>query len=536
MNSESVRTEGNIQKSHGVLKTAWIIAVIIVISKIIGFIRDVVIANYYGAGMVSDAYFYAYQIPSLALILLGGVGGPFHSAVVSVFSKMLPDNMKADERMNKLFNTFFTAVFIVFLIFAVLCFVFSDIIMKIIISGGSPELVSLASLHLKILTPVILIGGLVGIYYGILVTFKEFVSPNISPILMSIAIIVAISVFKNDNTGVVLAVATTVGAFIQLIVQYPNIKKVGFKIKPNFDFKNNEKFRNILELLFPAILSSTVGQIYIYIDMFFTSHLSEGAWTAIGYANRIFQFPVGILVTAFLVPLFPIFSQLVEKKDFEGIKTYFDKGVGVLNLFAFPIFISILILAGDAVTIVFQRGEFDSRATAMVTEALLFLSLAILPYIFRDTVTRIYYAFNDSKTPFLVALSSVVIKLLINLLFIGHLGIGAITLSTSFVTLFNGAVLGILLRKKIKLYYGKYFRQLFKMACAAITSGLLSYGVYLLWQVGEGSVLMLLMKTFIMVLVIFVSYMLFGALFKVDYIIILYQRLKHKIGEKLGRV
>ena len=531
--NEHVEDSTNNKKSQGVLKTAWIIAVIIVISKIIGFLRDVVIANFYGAGLVSDAYFYAYQIPSLALILLGGVGGPFHSSVVSVFSKMLPDNLKADEKMNRLFNTFFTAVFIVFLILALLCFMFSDIIMRFIISGGSAELVHLASIHLKILSPVILIGGLVGIYYGILVTFKEFVSPNISPILMSLAIIFAISLVKHDNTGVVLAVATTIGAFIQLIVQYPNIKKVGFKFKPNFDFKNNEKLRNILELLFPAILSSTVGQIYIYIDMFFTSHLNEGAWTAIGYANRIFQFPVGILVTAFLVPLFPIFSQLVEKKDFEGIKTYFDKGVGVLNMFALPIFMSILILAYDAVTIVFQRGAFDTRATSMVAEALLFLSLAILPYIFRDTVTRIYYAFNDSKTPFLVALSSVLIKLVLNLLLINHLGIGAITLSTSFVTLFNGAVLGILLRKKIQLYYGKYFKQLIKMLMAAVVSGLISWGIYLLWAVDRANIVLLLFKTFTMVVVIFVLYLVLSAIFRVDYTLILYERLRRKINEKL---
>ena len=524
----------NSNKHVGVLKAAWIIAVIIIFSKLIGFVRDVVIANYYGAGLVSDAYFYAYQIPALALILLGGVGGPFHSAAVSVFSKMLPDSMKADEKMNKLYNTFFTAVFMVFLILAVLCFVFSDIIMNFIISGGSSELINLASLHLKILSPVILIGGVVGIYYGILVTFKEFVIPNVSPILMSITIIAAISLAKNDNTGVVLAAATAIGAFIQLAVQYPKIKKLGFRIKPNFDFKNNEKFNILLELLFPAILSSTVGQIYIYVDMFFASHLTEGAWTSIGYANRIFQFPVGILVTAFLVPLFPIFSQLVEKKDFESIKSYFDKGIGVLNLFAFPIFISILILAHDAVAIVFQRGEFDTRATLMVTQALLFLSLAILPYIFRDTVTRIFYAFNDSKTPFLVALSSVVIKFGLNALLIDKLGIGAITLSTSFVTLFNGALLGILLRKKIKLYYGKYFKQLLKMLLAGLSSGLTCYIIYLLWYADTSNTLILLIKTVVMLVLIFITYILFGALFKIDYIKILYERLRHKIREKYG--
>ena len=91
-------------KTQSLLKAAWIIAFVTVISKLIGFLRDVVIANYYGAGMVSDAYFYAYQIPALAIVLLGGIGGPFHSAVVSVFSKIIPDlDEKAPPVVNKLF-------------------------------------------------------------------------------------------------------------------------------------------------------------------------------------------------------------------------------------------------------------------------------------------------------------------------------------------------------------------------------------------------------------------------------------------------
>ena len=108
-NIESLNQNGA-SKTQSLLKAAWIIAFVTIISKLIGFLRDVVIANFYGAGMVSDAYFYAYQIPAISIILLGGIGGPFHSAVVSVFSKMIPDlNAKAPENVNKLLNTFLTS-------------------------------------------------------------------------------------------------------------------------------------------------------------------------------------------------------------------------------------------------------------------------------------------------------------------------------------------------------------------------------------------------------------------------------------------
>ena len=461
----------NKDKTNSVLKAAWLIAVVTVISKMAGFLRDVIVANYYGASLASDAYFYAYQFPALAVTLLGGIGGPFHSAAVAVFTKLIPNlKEKPPEVANKLFNTFVTVSFSFFTVLTLICFFFAKPIMGLIISDGNPELISLAATHLKIMCPSLIIGGLIGIYYGILVTYKEFILPSLSPIVVSIVIIGTLLISGGDKSGVILASATVVGALFQLLLQIPKVRSIGFRLCPNFDVVNNHNFHNILELLFPAILSSTVGQIHIYVDMFFASSLSEGVWTSIGYANRVFQFPVGILVTAFLVPLFPIFSRLVADNDMQGIKDYFNKGVGVLFLGAIPIIIGILVVGIDGVRLVFERGAFDNRATFMVTEALWFLSFSIIPYVFRDSITRVYYSFNDSATPFKVAFSSIVLKVFLNILFIKqlHMGIGGITLSTSLVTLFNACVLGMLISKKIRLDYASLFKNFAKMCLAGL--------------------------------------------------------------------
>lgn len=525
-------------KSQSLLKAAWLIAFVTIISKFMGFFRDVVTANYYGAGLTSDAYFYAYQIPALALILLGGVGGPFHSATVAVFAKLIPDTGAAvEEKVNKLYNTFLTVSFLLFMFLTVLVFIFSDQIMSFIISNGNQELIRLSSLHLKIMSPILIIGGIIGIYYGLLITYKEFLLPNLSPIVMSIVIILAISLARNDNIGIALATATTVGAICQFIVQFPKIWKLGFKIKPNLDIKENEEFKNLMELLFPAILSSTVGQVYVYVDMFFASQLSSGAWSAIGYANRIFQFPVGILVTAFLVPLFPIFSKLVGEKNYKDIRYYFNKGVGLLNFVSFPILIAIILLAKDGVKLIFERGAFGPEATVMVSQALIFLSIAIIPYVFRDSVTRIFYSFNDSKTPFIVAMSSIMLKFILNMFLVKPLGIGGITLSTSLVTLFNGSLLGFLLLRKMDMDYKIYFKNLFKMAIASV----FAYGccvlIYNLWQIDTNNSIILAIKTLIMLLICFIIYIVFAHLLKVRYVKELFGRIyeyikRHKIFKR----
>ena len=456
-------------ETQSVLKAAWLIALVTIASKFMGFVRDMVVANYYGATLVSDAYFYALQIPSLAIIILGGVGGPFHSAAVAVFSKMIPNfDSKPDEVVNKLYNTFLTVSFLFFAFCAVVGFFFADKIMGLIISAGAPELVALASLHFKIMSPVMLIGGVIGIFYGLLVTHKQYILPNLSPMILSIVVIAVISLVHNDKLGIALAAATTLGAICQLAVQFPKIRQIGYRIKPNLDIKNNPKFKNICELLFPAILSSTIGQISIYIDMFFASTLKEGAWTSVVFANRIFQFPVGILVTAFLVPLFPIFSRLAGEGDMDSIKRYFNKGVGVLFFVGIPMLLLILLLAKDGISLIFERGAFNANAVIMVSEALCFLSFSILPYVFRDSITRVYYAFNDSKTPFIIAMSSIGLKAFLNWLLILKLdmGIAGITMSTSFVTLFNAVFLGLFIHRKIKLDYKSLFYNLAKMLLA----------------------------------------------------------------------
>lgn len=530
-------TVTNENKSPSVLKAAWIIAVVTIVSKLIGFVRDIIIANYYGAAMVSDAYYYAYQIPSLSLILLGGVGGPFHSATVAIFSKLIPNlQEKPSEHVNKLYSTFMTATIIFFLALSAIMFIFPRQIMGLIISGGSPDMINLAATHLKIMTPLLVIGGIVGIYYGILIIYRQFMLPNLSPIIMSLAIIGVVIAAPSDQKGYALAWATTIGAILQLIIQYPNIRKLGYKLKPNFAFTNNPEFKEICELLFPAVLSSTVGQIHIYVDMFFTSSISEGAWTAIGYANRVFQFPVGILVTAFLVPLFPIFAKLVADKDYNGIKNYFNKGVGVLFFGAIPIIIGILVVGMDAVRLVFERGLFDEKATFMVTEALWFLSVSIIPYVFRDSITRVYYSFNDSKTPFVVAFSSIVLKLVLNYVLISkmHFGIGGITLSTSLVTLFNACVLGMFITKKMDMDYKSLFINLFKMVVAGVITGGICYLCAFEFDkfVHLAKVPFEIIKITFIAVVCMIIYIPLNLLFKMEYAGELFNRLSTKLVRK----
>jgi len=468
---EETSSKNNPDNGNNLLKSAGLIVIVILFSKIAGFLRDIIVANYYGATIVSDAYFYAYQIPALAIVILGGMGGPFHSATVSVFSKIIKNfNVKPEFEVKKLFNTYETFSILIFGSIALICFFFPQQVMNIIISQATPELSHLAAYHLKIMSPVIVVGALLGLYYGILVTYNKFLLPNIAPSMLSLGVILTLFISKGDDTGFYLAVGTTIGALLQLITQTPAVIKLGYTFKPCFEFFHNKNFNDIMELLMPAFLSSTIGQIGIYVDIFFASGLAEGQWTAYGYANRIFQFPVGLMLSALLVPLFPLFSRLVAQEKFDEVRHYFNKGVGSLILVGTFMMVFIFISRIDLISLALERGAFSHKATLMVANVLFVISLSIIPYMFRDSITRLYYSFNDSKTPFFIAMGSILLKLIFNSIFTKPFGIYGIALSTVLITLINGTLLAILIRNRITIGYKAFFKQVGKiLMCALIT-------------------------------------------------------------------
>ena len=528
----------NQNKGEGLLKAAWWIAVIIFLSKVAGFLRDIVVANFYGTSIVSDAYFFAYQIPALVIVILGGVGGPFHSATVAVFSKLVKDfSKKPEAEVKKLFNTFETFSILLFLILSLLCFFFPRQIMSVIINNpDTPELLNLAAYHLKIMSPMLVMGSVLGLYYGILVTYKHFLLPNISPSMVSFGIIIVLLIAKGDNNGFYLALGTTIGCFLQLIVQSPAVRHLGYGFKPSFDFLKNKNFNELLELLFPAFLSSTIGQLGVYVDMFFSSGLKEGAWTAFGFANRIFQFPVGLLLSAILVPLFPLFSRLVAQKDFDGVRHYFTKGVGSLIFVGSYLMILIFITRTDAIRIALERGAFNSEATLMVSEILFFISLSIIPYVFRDSATRLFYSFNDSKTPFYVAIACILLKVILNSLLVKPFGINGIALSTTLITAFNGITLALLLRKKISIGYRKLFKTILKILTASAIAFVIGDTFSVLWDKIVGYSLVLgIIKIFIVMILTLAVYLITSFVLRIEYLKDLKDRIEAKKHNKKRR-
>ena len=513
--------------SKNIFRIAWLIAIITIVSKAVGFWRDVAIAQAYGASMASDAYFYAYQVPALALILLGGVSGPFHTVTVSIFSKE-DISKKPSQDAQKALNTFLNITGVAFTLLTFLIYFFSEPVAKLITAGGSIQLQSMVAEQLKIMSPIIFIGGIVGILYGISNVYNRFLLTTLSPTMASFAIIAALW-FGHDKTGLILAWSTLAGAVLQLIIQVPAYFQVGFKYLPDFDIKM-DKIKKIGEIIFPAVVGCTIGQLNIYIDMFFASQLSEGSWSAISYANKIFQFPVGIIMTAMLVPLFPVFSNLVGKKDWDSLRFYFHKGLSSLWFLAFPIFSIFFVFSHDTIHFLFQRGKFNAADTILVTQALIFLSYAIFPYVARDLLTRIFYAFDDTKTPFLIAVMSIFTKAVMNYFLVKPFGLAGITLSTAAMAGINLIWLSFLIRKKVDLDFGRIKIPLLKIIGATLIMTAVAFGSNILLHhiLGESNIFLAL-NLLVSGTLSVITYFVMTLVLKLD----IAEQLLHKVKAKL---
>ncbi len=186
----------------------------------------------------------------------------------------------------------------------------------------------------------------------------------------------------------------------------------------------------------------------------------------------------------------------------------------------------------DAVRLIFEHGEFDKMATFMVTEALWFLSVSIIPYVFRDSITRVFYSFNDSATPFTVAFSSIVLKVFLNWILISkmHFGIGGITLSTSVVTLFNACILGYFITKKMKMDYKSLFKNFLKMSVAGVVAGVVCYFAAVQFDkfILLPKIPFELLKISIIAFICLFVYIPLNLLMKMEYASELFDRLKSK--------
>lgn len=459
--SDRIPSEKSTQKSlqKSLFNIAGIVAVATLLSKILGLFRQVAIAAAFGNGTAYGAYNFAYVIPGFLLILLGGINGPFHSAIVSVLAKGKGDRTD----VAPIVETIATLVTGILLLVTVGIIIFAEPLMHLVAPGlfiaeselrsKGLDLTAIANLkitrdiavqQLQIMAPMAVLAGLIGIGFGALNAADAYWLPSVSPLFSSLTVLIGIGglawtlgskILAPEYAmlgGTVLAWSTLAGAVLQWLVQIPTQWRSGMGgLRLRFDFQRPE-VQAVMKIMAPATFSSGMLQINVWTDLFFASFIpnAAAAVSAMGYAGLLIQTPLGILSSVILVPLFPILSKLTDPENWGELKQRIRQGLILTALTMLPISALTIALAYPISRVVYERGAFNSEASQLTAAVLAAYAIGMFVYLGRDILVRVFYALGDGDTPFRISIVNIFLNALFDYLLVEKLGAPGLVLAT----------------------------------------------------------------------------------------------------------
>ena len=438
---------------------AGIVAIATLISKVVGLVRQQAIAAAFGVGPAVDAYYYAYMIPGFLLVLLGGINGPFHSAIVSVLAK------RPKEEGAALVETITTLVGGLLLIVAIALFFFADPLIGLVAPGFNEieqgDLVrQIAVQQLQIMAPMAVLAGLIGIGFGTLNAADQYWLPSISPLFSSVALISGIGVLAWQLGGDlgdlqyarlggwVLAGGTLAGATLQWLVQVSAQWRAGLgKLRLRFDIRR-PGVGQVMRIMAPATFSSGMLHINLYTDLFFASAI-PGTAAALNYAGLLVQTPLGIISNVILVPLLPVLARLAAPSDWPELKTRIRQGLLLTAITMLPLGALMVVLASPLVRVVYERFAFGQEASRIVTSMLIAYGIGMFFYLARDVLVRVFYALDDGETPFRISTFNIFLNAALDYWLIQVFGAPGLVLATVGVNLSSMMLLLWCLNRKL---------------------------------------------------------------------------------------
>lgn len=522
---------------------AGVVAVATLISKVFGLVREQAIAAAFGVGPVVNAYAYAYVIPGFLLILLGGINGPFHSALVSVLARRKP------AEAAPLVETVTTLVSGILLLVTVVLILFAGTFIDLVAPGlaatpGGTEVRELAILQLQIMAPLALLAGLIGIGFGTLNASDQYWLPGISPLFSSLSVIAGIGILafslgdrlllpESFRLGaIVLAGGTLVGAILQWIAQLVAQWRSGMgKLRLRFNWRT-PGVKEVMRVMAPATFSSGMLHINVYTDLFFASYINNAA-AAMKYANLIVLTPLGIISNMILVPMLPVFSRLAAPEHQADLKVRIRQGLLLSALTMLPMTAIFMSLSIPIVRVVYERYAFDQTASQIVAPVLMAYGLGMFFYLGRDVLVRVFYALGDGKTPFRISIANIFLNALLDYLLVNAFATPGLVLATIGVNITSMAILLWGLHRRLNglplLEWGK---ALFALAGASAIAGCGSWGISWGWErlFGHGNFLLQLLQLGLAMGAAFGIFTLITLQFQLPEVEILVSRLRQRLG------
>ncbi|NLJ99742.1 MAG: murein biosynthesis integral membrane protein MurJ [Clostridia bacterium] len=456
---------------NGVARAAGVIMVAMVVSRILGYIRDVVIYYEFGQNQLTDAYNAAFSIPDFLYMLL--VGGALSSAFIPVFSSYLAKDR--EEEAFEVASIIFNLVITLMLLGITFGMIFTPSLIKLLVPGFTEETMGLTVKLTRIMFIQALFMGLSGISMGILNSYKHFLMPALGSVLYNLSIVAAGWVLSRYFGIAGFSIGVVVGAMANFLVQFPKLISLGLKYRLSFNI-SHPGVRQIFKLMLPVLIGLSVTQLNLFVNQNLASTLPHGIVAALRTGQRIMQLPIGIFAVSVAVAVFPTLTEHAARDDMTQFKKTMALGVRSVIFLTFPAAVGLIALRVPIVRLLFEQGKFTHEATLATAHALLFYSIGLFGYSAQQVLNRTFYAVQDTITPVKVGVMTIALNLVLNLVLIRYLAHGGLALAYSIAGIFNMLILLYYLRKKIGHINGRAFlMSFFRIFIASIVMGFAAY-------------------------------------------------------------
>lgn len=422
------------------LKALATVSGMTLLSRILGFVRDFVIARIFGAGMMTDAFFVAFKLPNLLRRLFAE--GAFSQAFVPILGEY--KNRGGDAEAKPLIDRVATLLSLVLLVVSALGIAAAPLLVYVSAPGFAADAAKfdLTVALTRVTFPYILFMSLVALSGGILNTWSRFAVPAFTPVLLNVAFI-GMALFAApyfDEPVMALGWAVFIGGILQLAYQLPSLKRIG--MLPKFDFAPHDPgVRRILKLMGPAVLGVSVAQVSLLINTIFASFLGTGSVSWLYYADRLMEFPSGMLGAALGTILLPSLAKYHAGGKFDDYSKLLDWGLRLTLLLAAPAALALALIAVPLIATLFHHGAFGADDVFKTRDALVAYSVGLLGLILVKVLAPGFYARQNIRTPVKIALLTLAVTQLLNLALIGWLRHAGLALSIGLAACLNAALL-----------------------------------------------------------------------------------------------
>lgn len=429
------------------LKSLAAVSSMTMFSRVLGFTRDAIVARVFGAGMATDAFFVAFKLPNLLRRIFAE--GAFSQAFVPILAEY---KSKQGEEATRLFISYVSGLLTLALaIVTVLGIIGAHWVILVTAPGfvDTADKFALTEQLLRITFPYILLISLASLAGAILNTWNRFSVPAFAPTLLNISMIgFALFAAPYFHPPVLaLAWAVTVGGVLQLLYQLPHLKKIGMLVLPRINLRDAGAMR-VVKQMGPAILGVSVSQISLIINTIFASFLVSGSVSWMYYADRLMEFPSGVLGVALGTILLPSLSRSFASGNHDEYNRLMDWGLRLCFLLALPSAVALGILAEPLIAALFQYGKFTAFDADMTQRALIAYSVGLMGLIVVKVLAPGFYSRQDIKTPVKIAIVTLIMTQVMNLAFIGPLKHAGLSLSIGLAACLNASLLYWQLRKQ----------------------------------------------------------------------------------------